>query len=283
VNLYLVNKYLSAGNETEWPISNFYADPQMGPEYAYASTATTGTATFRLDIDLEQDAKTGYMSVPNLDSNASLQLKIDYAVSTVAFTGTTTSAATISVRVAQYYWAPVASTVGGVAAATHPLGFGDYLETRYETQTATASAENLLNINNRGGMIKGIIAVSRAAGVRTALTAGSNVGLVYDNNAIDEGIPLEEHYDMIRRTYGYLGADITAAMAPLSAGILPGLDVGVMVWPFAFYGPGRDTWLNTRVGTQLQVKLTPGASATQMEFITQIAQVKDPAAFFIES
>jgi hypothetical protein len=282
-SLYLVNKYLSAGNETEWPNSNFYADPQMGPEYAYASTATVGTAKFRLDIDFEQDAKTGYMSIPNLDSNASLQLKIDYAQSTAAFTGTGTSAATISVRVAQYYWAPVGLTTGGQPNATHPLGFGDYLETRYETQTATASSENLLNINNRGGLIKGIIAVSRAAGVRTAFTAGSNVGLVYDNNAIDEGIPLEEHYDVLRRMYGYLGADITAAMAPLSAGILPGIDVGVMVWPFAFYGPGRDTWLNTRVGTQLQVKLTPGVAATQMEFITQIAQVKDAAAFYIEA
>lgn len=282
ISLYLVNKYLSAGNESRWPTPNFASDPRMGPEYAFASTATTGTAKFRLDIDFEQDSKTGYMSIPNLDSNASLQLKIDFAQSTAAFTGTGTSAATLSVRVAQYYWAPVGLTTGGQPNATHPVGFGDYLETRYETQTATASSENLLNINNRGGLIKGIIGVSRAAGVRTAYTAGSNVGLVYDNNAIDEGIPIEEHYDLLRRMYGYLGADVIAAMTPLTVGTVPGLDVGVMVWPFASYNPGRDTWLNTRVGTQLQVKLTPGAAATQVEFITQIAQVKDAAAFYIE-
>lgn len=281
-SLYLVNKYLSAANPSNAPHPIFTADPCLGPEYNYAATATSGTATFRLDLDFEQDAKTGYMSIPNLDSNASLQLKIDYAPYTVAWSGTTVSAATISVRVAQDYWAPVGATTGGQANATHPLGFGDYLETRYETQTATASAENLLNINNRGGMIKGIIGVSRNAGVRTAYTAGSNVGLVYDNNAIDEGIPVEQHFNYLRRAYGFLGADMVGPYAPLSAGILSGLDRGVMVWPFFKYTPGRDSWLNTRVGTQLQVKVTPGASATTMEFITQIAQVKDAGAFFIE-
>jgi hypothetical protein len=282
-NLYLVNKYLSFGSMENTNIPRAWANPHAGSDYTFSSSATTGTATFRLDIDFEQDYNSGYGCIPNLDSNASLQLKIDVAPYTNAFTGTTVSAATLAVRVAQYYWAPVGSTVGGVAAMTQPVGFGDYVETRYETQTVSASAENTVNVTNRGGLIKGMIAVSRAAGVRTAFTAGSNVGMLLDNNAIDEGIPLEEHYDFLRRTYGYIGTDLTTSYAPLTAGTLPGLDRGVLVWPEGALSGGRDSWLATRVGSLLQFKLTPGASATSLEIVTQLAQVKDAGAFYAES
>ena len=281
-NLRLVNKYFGSGG-IKTNIPRAYMEPVLGPEYAFSASSASGSATFRLDIDLEQDYNSGYGCIPNLDSNASLQLKIDYAVYTVAYTGTTPSAATMSVRVAQYYWAPVGATVGGVPAQTQPTGFGDYVETRYETQTVTASAENTINVSNKGGLVKGIIAVSRAAGVRTAYTAGANVGLILDNNPIDEGIPLEEQLDSLRRTYGYVGADFTTSYAPLSAGILPGLDRGVMVWALGDLSGGRDSWLSTRVGSLLQLKLTPGASATTLELITQLAQVKDAAAFYGES
>lgn len=278
-NLYLCNKYLSFGT-VEGNKPGLGQDPQMGPEFNFAATATTGTAVFRLDLDLEQDANSGYGCIPNLDSNASLQLKIDVAAYTVAWTGTTVSAATVAVRVTQWYWAPVSSTVGGVAAQTQPDGFGDYLETRYETQTVTAAAENLVNVTNRGGMIKGVIAVSRNSGTRTAYTAASNVGVLIDNNPIDEGLLLEEQQDYLRREYGYLGADLTTSYAPLTAGVLPGLDRGVMVFPFATYSGGRDSWLITRVGSLFQLKLTPGASATTLELITLLAQVKDAGAFY---
>lgn len=275
-NLYLVNKYLGKGTNHDDP----WNAPNIGPEYAYASTATTGTAKFRLDLDIEQDSRTGYGCIPNLDANASLQLKIDVAAYSVAFSGTTVSAATLRVTVDQHYWAPVGSTTGGIANQQYPPGYGDFVETRYETQTVSAAAENTVPVNNRGGLIKGIVVVSRAAGVRTAFTAGSNVGVVYDNNAIDEGIRLDSVQDDLRRDFGYIGADIGTSYAPLTAGTLPGLDNGVLAFPFAKYQDGRDAWLNTRVGTLLQLKLTPGASATQLEIITQLAQVRDAAAFF---
>jgi len=282
INVYLVNKYLPAGiTDTNMPRA--YGNPHIGPEYAFAASGTSGAATFRLDLDLEQDFNTGYGCVPNLDSNASLQVKIDVASYTAAFTGTTPSAATVSVVIDQHYWAPVGSTLGGVPVNSQPIGSGDYLETRYETQPVSASAENTIAVTNRGGLVKGIIAVSRAAGVRTALAAGSSVGLVLDNNAIDEGISLEAHYDLTRRAYGYYGADLTTSYAPATAGQQVGLDRGVVVWPFFALSGGRDSWLSTRVGSLLQLKLTPGASATQMELITQLMQVKDPAAFYASS
>lgn len=278
-NLYLVNKFFSSGGVAT-NLNRPFENPMMSPEYAFASTATTGTATFRLDLDFEVDAGTGYGCIPNLDSNASLQLKVDYDVYSVALTGTTVSAATLSMRVSQEYWAPVGASLGGAAVANAPLGAGDYVETRYETQTVSASAENLVTLTNRGGLIKGLLLVSRAAGVRTAITAASNVGILLDNQPINEGIPVEEHYDQVRRAYGYFGADMTTSYAPLSAGVLSGLDRGVIPISFDSLSAGRDSWLNTRAGSLLQVKMTPGASATTLEIVTQLAQVKNPAAFF---
>lgn len=284
-NLYLLNKYLPA-DVGAGPWAN---NPMAGPEYSFTGSGTAGAATFRLDLELEQDPRTGYGCIPNLDSNASLQLKIDVAAASVVFTGTTPSASTVSVRVEQHYWAPVGSSLGGVPVRTTPPGYGDFLETRYENQNATAAAENTVNVTNKGGLIKGIIAVSRAAGVRTAFTAGSNVGLVYDNNAIDEGITFESFTDQTRRMLGYIGTDFTTGSTygtPLTAGTLTplgGLDRGVLAWNFdALCGPNdvRDAWLSTRVGTLLQLKVTPGASATQLELITQLMQVKDAAAFY---
>lgn len=281
-NLYLVNKYFGSSAPVGIaPIA--WSDPQLGPEYAFSATATTGAATFRLELNLEQDFNNGYGCIPNLDSNASLQLKVDYAARSVAITGTTPSATAFTMRVEQHYYAPVADNLGGTPVNPNPPGMGDYLETRYETQTLTAAAENTVQVTNRGGLIRGILAVSRAAGVRTAYTAASNVGTILDNNPIDEGITLESFQDYMRRTYGYLGTDLTTSYAPLTAGVLPGLDSGVLAWNEGAMGGGRDNWLSTRIGSLLQLKVTPGASATSLELIVLIAQVRDVNTFYAPS
>jgi hypothetical protein len=279
-NLYLVNKWSGKSQNSNEPTP--WENPHEGPEYAYSSTATVGTAVFRLDIDFEIDSYTGYGCIPNLDSNASLQLKIDCAASTAAFNGTTVGVSTLSVRVEQEYWAPVASSQGGVAVEASPPGAGDYLETRYETQTVSASSENLVTLTNRGGLIKDVLLISRAAGVRTAITALSNLGILLDNQPINEGIPIESHYDFTRRQFGYIGTDVAAAgaFAALSAGTLAGADIGVVPISFDALSGGRASWLNTRAGSLFQVKVTPGASATTLEIVTRLAQVKDHASFF---
>lgn len=277
--LYVINKMLPMAIPGNKPSP--WINPHLSPEYDYSQTGgTSGSVKFRLDLQFEVDENTGYGCIPNLDSNASLQLRVDYAAVSNAFTGTTPSAGALSMRVSQEYWAPVGKSIGGVPVDTAPPGAGDYLETRYETQTVSASAENLVTLTNRGGMIKGLIVVSRAAGVRTAITAASNLGIVLDNIPINEGIPIEEHYDQVRRDLGYFGADLTTSYAPLTAGVMSGLDRGVVPINFDVLSGGRDSWLNTRAGSQLQLKITPGASATTLEIYTQLMQVKDAGAFF---
>lgn len=277
-NAYLVNKYLPGADALNF--ANPLGNPQLSPEFAFAGSGTSATAKWRIDLDFEQDHKTGYGCIPNLDSNASLQLKVDFDVHSVAVTGTTVSAADLSMRVEQDYWAPVGSSIGGVAVSSAPPGAGDYAEIRYETQTVSPSSENLTHLTNRGGLVKGVILVSRAAGVRTAYTAGSNVGILLDNQPINEGITLESHYDQVRRQFGYYGADLTTSYAPLTAGIMPGLDRGVIPLPFFAQSGGRDSWLNTRAGSTFDVKHTPGASASTLEVVTQLMQVKDAASFY---
>jgi hypothetical protein len=277
---YEVNKY--SGRPQDSNEACPWENPMHSPEYAYSSTGTVGTATFRLDLDFEIDSFTGYGCIPNLDSNASLQVKIDAAAATAAFNGTTIGVSTLSVRLSQEYWAPVASSQGGVAVEASPPGAGDYLETRFETQTVSASSENLVTLTNRGGMIKDVIMDSRAAGVRTAITPASNLGILLDNQPINEGVPIEEHYDYTRRQFGYIGTDNPAAgvMAPLTAGTLSGLDVGVVPVSFDALSGGRTSWLNTRAGSLFQFKITPGAAATTLEIVTRLAQVKDHTSFF---
>lgn len=279
-NLYLINKYLPSGSQaTNHPRP--FMNPHLGPEYAYSASSTAGAATFRLDLDFEIDARTGYGCIPNLDSNASLQLKVDFAASTVAFTGTTPSATSLIMRTEAEYWAPVGNTVGGQAVSTAPPGAGDYLETRYETKTVSATSENLVEFTNRGGLVRGMLLVSRtAAGVRTAVTAASNLGVLLDNQPINEGIPIESHYNQIRRAVGYHGADVTTSYAPVTAGVTTGLDRGVVPILFADLSLGRNSWLNTRAGSLFQAKITPGTSATALEVVTQLMQVKDAAAFY---
>lgn len=272
-NMYLVNKYLGVPVSRKADYSS--SDPRLSPEFA----TSTSAASFRLSLDFEQNSLTAYGCIPNLDSNASLQLKVDFAtISVSGLTGST--AASLTMRVEQEYWAPVGATTAGVPNDAEPPGAGDFREIRFETQTVSASSENTTALTNRGGMIQGVILVSRAAGVRTAFTAGSNVGVILDNQPIDEGIPLESHNNTVRRALGFNGADVTATATAPSAGTVSGLDTGVLVFPFWALSGGNASWLNTRAGSLFQIKHTPGASATTLEVVTGLMQVKDGASFY---
>ena len=278
-NLYLVKKQFATGSQATNSPSP-WENPRMTPEYALAGTATTFNATFRLDVDFEIDARTGYGCIPNLDSNASLQLKVDFAALTVAYTGTGVAAQSLTMRTEVEYWAPVGNSIGGVPVSTAPPGAGDYAEVRYETQVANAGAENLITLTNRGGLVRGILLISRAAGVRTAVTPLSNLGILLDNQPINEGIPIESHYHQVRQMYGYFGAMNGTSLVPLAAGVMDGLDTGVVPVNFGALSLGRDSWLNTRAGSLFQVKITPGGGATTLEIVTILAQVKDANAFY---
>lgn len=276
-NQQLVNKYFPAG--TTKNDSQPYWAPQAGAEFAYAASGTSGSATFRIDVDFEQDANNGYMSIPNVDSNASLQVKVDYAAHSVAFGGGTASAATLSIRLDQDYYAPVSDSINNVPLSSAPPGVGDYLSLKYETQTVSAAAENIVTLASKGGILRGLLIVSRASGTRTAFTAATQFGVILDNTPIHDGVFVERWYDQMRRQTGYLGANVGTTIAPLTAGTVPGIDTGVLAVNFGRQNGGRSSWLPTKSGSQIQLRITPGASATTLEVISLVGNVGDKAAF----
>lgn len=278
-NLYLINKYFGTGHVFA-DVLRPYGSPQVGAEYAFAASGTSGAATFRLRLDLELDWATGYGCIPNLDANAALQLKIDYAVYSVAMTGTTVSVASLTVTTEQDYWSPAPATLQGKAVSTMPPGAGDYVETRYETLTVSASAMNLVQTQSRGGLVQGALLISRNGTTRTAITPGSEFGFVMDNQAIYEGTTIESWYNKVRQAYGLIGATITTSYAPLSAGVIPGVDTGVIPVNWGVFNAWRDTYMSTRGGSLVQYKLTPGSGATSLEIVTRLVQAKDPSAFY---
>jgi hypothetical protein len=281
-SLYLKNKFSDTGfTFSDRGTPN---DPRMSPAFAFGqSGGTSGSVAFRLFLIASQDSRDYYGLWPNLDSNANMQLRIGVGALSGLFGGTI-STQTSTIRVTQHYWAPAADTMSGAPLNVEPLGSGDFLETRFESPAVNASAENLTQILARGGQIKNIILVSRTgAGVRTAFTPGSQVGLLLDNVPIVEGVTLESWQDRVRKFFGYTGTDPLATgtpYTPLSGGITSGLDTGVLVFPFHAISKFRDSWLGTRGGALLQVRHTPGASATQLQILTDLMQTDDSAAFY---
>lgn len=278
-NMYLVNKYFATGHVFA-DVLRPYGSPQVGAEFAFAGSGTSASATFRLRLDLEMDWATAYGCVPNLDANAALQLKVDYAVYSVALTGTTVSAASLTLTVEQDYWAVPSATIQGKAVSTMPPGAGDYREIRYETKTVNAAAQNVVETQARGGMVQGALLVSRAGTTRTAYTAGGEFGYVFDNQGVYEGISIESWMNRVRQAYGLSGAELTTSYAPLSAGVNPGTDRGVIPVNWGMFNAYRDAYVSTRGGSLVQYKVTPGASATSLEIITSLIQTKDASAFY---
>lgn len=276
-----INKYFSCGG-LDTSIPRVYGDPQVGSEFNYAvAGGTSGVATFRLDIDLEQDPVTGYGSIPNLDSNASLQLKVSYAAASAAFGGTTPSSQSLSVTVEQHYWATVSPTLAGRPVQQEPPGAGDYVETRYENKVVSGGSENLTDITSKGGMMRGLLLISRNAGARSDWQAATNFGIVLDNYDLDAGVKIETRLDKTRRTYGFIGAQLTTSYAPLSPlGILPGLDRGVVAVNFGAESGGRDSWLPVRPGQVFQLRHTPAAGATQLEIVALIGTAASLSTFY---
>jgi hypothetical protein len=279
-NLYLLNKYGFHGTHKTNTLKNWF-NPHMSPEYAWATVSTTGaTATFRLDLDLEVDYNSGYGSVPNTDSNTTLQLRIATSAYTVAATGTTVSAADLTVQVEQEYWAPVASTMGAATVNVTPPAIGDFVDNRYENHTATAAAANQVRIATRGGLSPWYIIVSRAAGVRTAIAPASNVNYELDNVPVQQSITLESHNHRVRQSYGYHGTDLALSYVPITAGTVTGLDRGVLVIPFYALAGGRHPYYNTRTGSQSVVTYTTGAAVDQTEVLAPLMQITNAAAFY---
>lgn len=284
-NLYLLNKNFPSGGYFSDVPEPWYS-PTSGPasQYTYTGSGTTGTAIFRVRIDMELDSGTTYGSIPNMDANATPLLNMDYSIYSTTWTGTTPSAASITVRVSQNYWSPTPGALQGKAVMSAPPAAGTYIENRYETATASAGSENIITTNSgKGGFLQGALIISRNAGVRTAITAASNFTVMLDNQPFQDNVPIEEWMANYRRYSGYCGNDIAQDYTSgtiFTPGTAAGAEVGVIPVIFSMWNEWRDTWLSTRAGSLLQYKFTPGASATGVEILSRILMTDNADAFY---
>jgi len=150
--LYLINKY---GGTRQSPNCDPYNDPQYVAATAGAG-ATAGSFAFRLQFPFEIDPRDAFCALPNMASNKSYQIIIQWnAISTiyagfVAPTGT----ATLSLTVDQHYWAqPQPSNSEGVPQETEPQGNGSVSLFRRQSDTVSAGGR-VLQLYNVGNVIR---------------------------------------------------------------------------------------------------------------------------------
>jgi hypothetical protein len=150
--LYLINKY---GGTRESPQCDPYNDPQFEAVTTGAG-ATGGSLQFRLLFPFEIDPRDAFCSLPNMASNKSYQVIIQWnALATIFLGGTAPNGtATLSLTVDQHYWGqPQPQNAEGMPQATEPQGNGSVSLFRRQADTVSAGGR-VIQLYNVGNVIR---------------------------------------------------------------------------------------------------------------------------------
>jgi hypothetical protein len=150
--LYLINKY---GAVRFPPYCDPYNDPQFVAVTAGAG-ATAGGFQFRLQFPFEIDPRDAFCALPNMASNKSYQVIIQWnAVSTIFAGGTApTGTITLALTVDQHYWSqPQPSNAEGIPQETEPAGNGSVSLFRRQSDTVSPGAR-VMQLYNVGNVIR---------------------------------------------------------------------------------------------------------------------------------
>jgi hypothetical protein len=262
--LYLLNKYGALGEEPP------FADPRQ-PNNGFVTTAgsgaTGGSFAMQLRIPFELDPRDAFCALPNMASNKSYQLQIQFAASNTVYGVPPTTPPSVRITATMGYWnMPAAANAAGIAQATEPLGNGSVSMWRIQTAPVTAG-DRLVQLTNVGNVIRTLIFVLRtAAGARTSADLPGISQIVLNNDVLFYW-PDTLWQNDIATAYGY-----TTGAAEAAAG----LDTGVRVLhdfmdqrgKVLVDGP-RDQYLPTVDATLLQMRATLfGASANTLEVLS---------------
>lgn len=150
--LYLINKY---GGTRQPPFCDPYNDPQFEAVTTGAG-ATGGSFQFRLVFPFEIDPRDAFCSLPNMASNKSYQVIIQWnAIATIFAGGTAPNGAVaLSLTVDQHYWSqPQPQNAEGIPQATEPEGNGSVSLFRRQADTVSAGGR-VLQLYNVGNVIR---------------------------------------------------------------------------------------------------------------------------------
>lgn len=279
--LYLINKYGGT-----MPSPN--GDPYNNPDFEAVTAgigATGGSFQFRLVFPFEIDERDAFCALPNMASNKSYQVIIQWnAVATIFAGGVAPNGtATLALTIDQHYWGqPQPQNAEGMPQETEPQGNGSVSLFRRQADTVSAGGR-VMQLYNVGNVIRWSAFTLQSSAANNPRTDADFPTLSYLRLNNDQLFLKRQgawESDM-RKWYGYG----TAAATKDAAGLL---DTGVYV--LADYmvqhgevqpdGP-RDQYLVTVDATLYQFEAAVfGATAQQFSVLQNEIKPKDGQSLY---
>jgi hypothetical protein len=225
-------------------------DPTAHPNYA--SGAADLNPTFMLRIPVEITPWDGFGSLSNQNQSAPFRVRITINNTAGIVTGGAPTMPAVRVRgYLEAYSPPAAADLIGQPQETAPPGHGATQFWSATTPTVSAGAQQV-RLPRVGNLIRNLIFVSRASGVRSAAVEPDDLTLTWDSRQV-----FASHINQVHRR------DIYEAF-----GVAP--PTGVLVLPFTDDQDGtagyesRHLWLPTVDSTRLEVSGTFGAGTFEI-------------------
>lgn len=279
--LYLINKY---GGTMQSPNCDPYNNPDFEAVTAGAG-ATGGSFQFRLVFPFEIDERDAFCSLPNMASNKSYQVIIQWnAVATIFAGGVAPNGtATLALTIDQEYWSqPQPQNAEGFPQETEPRGNGSVSLFRRQADSVSAGGR-VMQLYNVGNVIRWSAFILQSSAANNPRTDADFPTLSYLRLNNDQLFLKRQGSweSQMRRQYGFG----TAAVTKDAAGLL---DTGVYVLSdymvqHGFVTPDgpRDQYLVTVDATLYQYEAAVfGATAQQFTLIQNEIKPKDAQSLY---
>lgn len=279
--LYLINKY---GGTRQPPNCDPYNDPQFEAVTAGAG-ATGGSFQFRLLFPFEIDPRDAFCALPNMASNKSYQVVIQWNALATIFAGGTApnGTATLALTVDQHYWGqPQPQNAEGYPQQTEPNGNGSVSLFRRQADTVSAGGR-VLQLYNVGNVIRWSAFVLQSSAANNPRTDADWPALAYIRLNNDQMFlkRLGNWEAEMRERYGYGTTAVTKDAAGfLDTGVFVLSDYMVQHEHVTPDGP-RDQWLITVDATLYQFEAASfGATASLFTVLQNEIKPKDSQSMF---
>ena len=251
-DLYLANKYLGYGFNTDYATSPVYTATA-------GAGATGGSFSFILPIPLELIGRDALAALANGASNTALRVTATLNTSANIYSTAPTTLGAVRVRMWHDAWQqPLPASPSGVPYQQAPAGAGTFHQLT-KTTYPYSTGENRITLTRKGNPIRGLINVFRnTSSVRvtsSSITGTNNMQLFYEGSDL-----LSASEDLWRFLMWQRNVPQT-------------IDTGVIVMDFAHDFDGklggelREQWLPTQPGSRLEIRFTASA-AGNLDVIT---------------
>lgn len=279
--LYLINKY---GGTRQPPNCDPYNDPAFEAVTAGAG-ATGGSFQFRLFFPFELDPRDAFCALPNMASNKSYQVIIQWNAIPTIFAGgvAPNGTSTLSLTVDQHYWSqPQPQNAEGFPQQTEPGGNGSVSLFRRQADTVSAGGR-VIQLYNVGNVIRWSAFMLQSSAANNPRTDADFPAISYLRLNNDQLFlkRLQTWESEMRDRYGYGTAAVTKDAAGfLDTGVYVLSDYMVQHEHVTPDGP-RDQFLVTVDATLYQFEAAVfGATAQQLTILQNEIKPKDALSLY---